>query len=58
MDLARRRAESVSNYLMSQGIERSRLEVLPLGESVPIVTNDTQEGRAMNRRVEIKLIEK
>jgi len=58
MDLSRRRAESVLNYLLSQGIDRSRLEVLPLGESVPIATNDTQEGRAMNRRVEIKLIEK
>lgn len=58
MDLSRRRAESVLNYLLTQGIDRSRIEVLPLGESVPIATNDTQEGRAMNRRVEIKLIEK
>ncbi len=57
MDLARRRAESVLNYLLSQGVDRSRLEIVPLGESQPVATNDTQEGRAMNRRVEIKMIE-
>ncbi len=56
MDLSRRRAESVVNYLVSNGVERNRLEVVPLGESNPIATNDTQEGRSMNRRVEIKLI--
>jgi OOP family OmpA-OmpF porin len=58
MDLSRRRAESVLNYLLSQGVDRSRLEVVPLGESQPVATNDTQEGRAMNRRVEIRLINK
>jgi outer membrane protein OmpA-like peptidoglycan-associated protein len=58
MDLSRRRAQSVVNYLVSQGIKSSQLEVVPLGESQPVATNDTQEGRAMNRRVEIKLINK
>ncbi len=58
MDLSRRRAESVVNYLVSNGVERSRLEIIPLGESRPIASNDTDEGRAMNRRVEIKLIKK
>jgi outer membrane protein OmpA-like peptidoglycan-associated protein len=57
MELSRRRAESVVNYLVSQGVDKSKLEVVPLGESSPIATNDTQEGRAMNRRVEIKLVE-
>jgi OmpA-OmpF porin, OOP family len=56
MDLSRRRAESVVNYLVSRGIERNRLEMVPLGESTPIATNETPEGRSMNRRVEIKLV--
>src|SRR3990172_1971519 len=56
MDLSRRRAQAVVNYLVSQGVNNSQLEVAPLGESQPIATNDTQEGRAMNRRVEIKII--
>ena len=57
MKLSQQRAESVVNYLAGQGIDRARLEIVPMGESSPIATNDTQEGRAMNRRVEIKLIE-
>jgi OmpA-OmpF porin, OOP family len=57
MDLSRRRAESVANYLVQRGIDRNRLEIVPLGKSQPVATNETQEGRAMNRRVEIRLIE-
>jgi len=57
MDLSRRRAESVANYLTGKGIERSRLEIVPLGESQPISDNNTDEGRSMNRRVEIKVID-
>ena len=55
-ELSRKRAQSVVDYLVNKGIERSRLEVVPLGESQPVATNDTQEGRSMNRRVEIKVI--
>jgi OmpA-OmpF porin, OOP family len=55
-ELSRKRAEAVVNYLTSKGIERNRMDIVPLGKSNPIATNDTQEGRAMNRRVEIKLI--
>jgi len=58
MKLSRERAQSVVDYLINKGIERSRLEVVPLGESQPVASNDTPEGRAMNRRVEIKLIQK
>ena len=57
MDLSRRRAQSVVDYLINKGIDRSRLEVVPYGESNPVASNDTPEGRAMNRRVEIKVIE-
>jgi OmpA-OmpF porin, OOP family len=58
MDLSRSRAESVVNYLVSHGVDRNRLEIVPLGETTPIASNDTPEGRSMNRRVEIKMIKK
>jgi OOP family OmpA-OmpF porin len=57
MELSRKRAQSVVDYLINKGIDRSRLEAVPYGESNPIASNDTPEGRAMNRRVEIKVIE-
>ncbi|MDI5933084.1 OmpA family protein [Halomonas kalidii] len=52
-DLSRRRAESVRNYLMSQGIAGNRMTATGYGEERPVATNDTDEGRALNRRVEI-----
>jgi outer membrane protein OmpA-like peptidoglycan-associated protein len=57
MDLSRRRAQAVVDYLISQGVKSSQLEAIARGESSPVATNDTQEGRAMNRRVEIKIVE-
>jgi OOP family OmpA-OmpF porin len=57
LELSRKRAEAVANYLTNLGIDRNRLEILPMGKSKPVATNETPEGRAMNRRVEIKLIE-
>ena len=53
-DLSDRRAKAVRDYLVSRGIERSRLEAKGYGESEPITTNDTDAGRAKNRRVELK----
>jgi outer membrane protein OmpA-like peptidoglycan-associated protein len=53
MELSRKRAQAVADYLISQGISSSRLQVVPMGESNPVATNKTAEGRAMNRRVEI-----
>lgn len=55
--LSLERAQAVADYFAENGIDRSRLELIGQGESQPIATNDTQEGRAMNRRVEIRLIE-
>jgi outer membrane protein OmpA-like peptidoglycan-associated protein len=54
--LSKKRAEAVKNYLASQGIDPSRLYVLFVGETMPITTNDTPEGRQKNRRVEMKII--
>jgi len=51
--LSERRAESVRAYLESKGIAASRLSASGRGESAPIASNDTSEGRAQNRRVEL-----
>jgi len=58
MDLSRARATSVMNYLVSQGVPSNRVKAVGAGESQPIAPNDTPEGRANNRRVEIILSEK
>lgn len=51
--LSARRATSVLDYLESQSVPRSRLDVNAYGESQPIASNDTDAGRAENRRVEL-----
>jgi outer membrane protein OmpA-like peptidoglycan-associated protein len=53
--LSVRRAQSVASYLQSQKVLPERLLVRGMGEDSPIASNDTPEGRAMNRRVEIVL---
>lgn len=50
--LSERRANSVVTFLRSQNINTSRLKAKGMGESDPVATNDTDEGRAQNRRVE------
>lgn len=53
LTLSRKRAESVKAYLVKAGIEEGRLEAAGYGESAPIADNDTELGRAQNRRVEL-----
>jgi len=55
MDLSRRRADSVKNIVIQQGVSSSRIETVAFGESAPVASNDTEYGRAKNRRVEIKI---
>jgi outer membrane protein OmpA-like peptidoglycan-associated protein len=50
--LSERRASTVSNYLTSHGIALERVKTVGFGESAPKYTNDTDAGRAQNRRVE------
>ncbi len=52
-DLSQRRADAVRDYMVEQGIAASRITTRGWGESKPIASNDTAEGRAQNRRVEI-----
>lgn len=52
LNLSKKRAESVKSYLENKGIASSRLEAQGIGEKRPIATNETDEGRARNRRVE------
>jgi outer membrane protein OmpA-like peptidoglycan-associated protein len=49
------RAKSVADELISRGVPKSRLKVQGFGESYPITTNDSAEGRAYNRRTEVIL---
>lgn len=51
--LSLQRAESVRTHLASQGMDASKIEARGLGPDRPVATNDTAEGRAMNRRVEL-----
>jgi len=55
MILSKNRAESVKNYLVSQGAEVARIEAVGYGKKQPIATNKTAKGRQMNRRVEFTL---
>lgn len=54
--LSENRAKSVYNYLVSQGIAKERMSYSGYDFSVPIATNDTEEGRAQNRRTEFKVV--
>jgi outer membrane protein OmpA-like peptidoglycan-associated protein len=53
MVLSQARAESVRAYLVSRGVKPERISAIGRGEAQPVATNDTPEGRANNRRVEI-----
>lgn len=53
--LSEQRAQSVADYLSYQGVARPRIATRGFGKSMPIASNDTEDGRAQNRRVEIKL---
>ena len=55
LGLSLRRAESIRDYLVSQGISITRLSVIGKGEEFPIASNTTREGRADNRRVEFEI---
>ncbi|MFQ6046497.1 MAG: OmpA family protein [Gemmatimonadales bacterium] len=57
MRLSRERAQAVKAYLASKGVDPGRMEAVGYGPDYPIETNDTPQGRAANRRVELKVLE-
>jgi outer membrane protein OmpA-like peptidoglycan-associated protein len=54
--LSQRRAQSVAGYLASHGVKDQRLMTVGAGESRPVASNDTEQGRAANRRVELTIV--
>ena len=56
MDLSNRRAQSVMNYLIQSGISSSRLSTTGMGESQPVASNATPQGKAQNRRIEFRIL--
>lgn len=56
LSLSQLRAQSVTSYLSSRGVDANRVKTIGFGESMPIASNDTADGREKNRRVEIKII--
>lgn len=54
--LSENRARTVANFLISQGVPAARIRSQGFGETMPVTENDTAQGRARNRRVEIKIV--
>jgi len=56
LELSRKRASAVVNYLVSNGTDPGRIESKGYGASQPVDTNDTEAGKAANRRTELKIL--
>ena len=54
--LSEERAGSVANYLVGKGLVRERFEIVGMGKRYPVASNDTDDGRARNRRVEVRVV--
>lgn len=54
--LSERRARAVADYLVARGVNRERLIIVGAGESRPVASNETESGRAENRRVEVTVV--
>jgi chemotaxis protein MotB len=56
LELSSRRADVVVDYLVQQGVNQNLISAQGFGESNPVASNDTPEGRAQNRRIEVTLV--
>ena len=55
-ELSKKRADAVMQYLISQGVKPDLLSAQGFGDASPVASNDTAQGRAQNRRVELSLV--
>ena len=55
LELSKKRSQSVANYLATQNVNPTRFTIMGYGESQPIASNETSEGRSQNRRVEVAI---
>jgi len=55
LKLSQRRADKVKDFLVKNGVKDTRIKAIGMGESKPVASNDTEKGRAKNRRVEFKI---
>ncbi len=55
LDLSKKRSQSVANHLATQKVNPARFTIMGYGESQPIASNESSEGRAQNRRVEVAI---
>jgi outer membrane protein OmpA-like peptidoglycan-associated protein len=58
LELSENRAKTIYNYLIDRGIKAERLRYAGYADDVPVASNDTAEGRALNRRTEMMIIGK
>lgn len=56
LDLSKRRASAVQKYIIGKGVDQSRVGIAFFGESKPVESNATKEGRRKNRRVEFRIV--
>jgi OOP family OmpA-OmpF porin len=54
--LSKKRADAVKKYLVSKGVQSSNITTMGKGEAEPLVSNETEQGRAKNRRVEFIIV--
>lgn len=57
LKLSQRRVETVRNYLIKKGVPVNRLTAVGYGENQPVADNSTEEGKRLNRRTEVRVIE-
>lgn len=56
LDLSQKRADEVRKYLIAKGISADRIKAVGYGETKPIADNDSPQGKALNRRTEVKIL--
>jgi len=56
LDLSSKRADNVVDFLLTQGVDKNLISAQGMGDTNPVASNDTPDGRAQNRRIEVTLV--